>query len=206
MHCVSVCMSEAECKSEVQIKIFLGPFGAGHDTTCIKECIRAIDHVSILRVTNSMLRTPHASETKFQSARVLGLVIVQPRIHVGDQGRSDSGHCSLAAMWSKDPGQARNGRRFRIDAWLLTPVPANIPLYVQLRLARIVSQIARRTPRRGHNENMHKASDGNQRVRAAASKSPPPPAGEVVSTRDQVAAPKRNRPGLTATLNKPFQL
>ena len=36
-------------------------------------------------------------------------------------------------------------------------------------------------------------------LRAAASKLPPPPAGEVVSTRDQVA------PGLTAALNKPFQ-
>ena len=139
MQCVSVCMSETECKREVQSKFFLGPFGAGHDTTCIKECIRAIDHVSIFKVTNSVLRTPHACGTKFQSARVLGLVIAQPGIPVGDQGRSDSGHCSLAAMWSKDPGQARSGRRFRIDAWPLTPVPANIPLYVQLRLARIAS-------------------------------------------------------------------
>ena len=46
MQCVSVCMSETECKREVQSKFFLGPFGAGHDTTCIKECIRAIDHES----------------------------------------------------------------------------------------------------------------------------------------------------------------
>ena len=64
--------------------------------------------------TNSVLRTPHACGTKFQSARVLGLVIVQPGIPVRDQGRS--GHCSLAAMWSKDSGQARSGRRFKIDA------------------------------------------------------------------------------------------
>ena len=115
-------------QSEVQIKFFLGPFGAGHDTTCIKECIRAIDHVSILKVTNSVLRTPHASETKFQSARVLGLVIAQPGIHVGDQGRSR--HCSLAAMWSKDPGQARNGRRFRIDAWLLATSPCKYSTFI----------------------------------------------------------------------------
>ena len=114
--CVSVCMSETESKSEVQIRFFLGPFGAGHDTTCIKECVRAIDHVSNFKLTNSVLRTPHACGTKSQSARVLGLVIAQPGIPVGDQGRSDSGHCSLAAMWSKDPGQARSGRRFRIDA------------------------------------------------------------------------------------------
>ena len=116
MQCVSVCMSETESKSEVQIKFFLGPFEAGHDATCVKECVRAIDHVSNFKVTNSVLRTPHACGTKFQSARVLGLVIVQPGIPVGDQGRSDNGHCSLAAMWSKDPGQARSGRRFRIDA------------------------------------------------------------------------------------------
>ena len=62
------------------------------------------------------MHDPHACGTKFQSACVLGLVIVQPGIPVGDQGRSDSGHCSLAAMWSKDSGQARSGRRFRIDA------------------------------------------------------------------------------------------
>ena len=148
-----------------------------------------------------MLRTPHANETKFQYARVLGLTIAQPGIPVGDQGRSDSGHCSLAVVSSKDPGQARNGRRFRIDAWPLTPIPANIPLYVQLRLARIASKLVRRTPRRGHNEDLHKASDGNERVRATESNLPPPPAGEVVSTRDQVAAPMRNGPGLTATLN-----
>ena len=43
--CVSVCMSKTEGKSEVQIRFFLGPFGTGHDTTCIKECVRAIDHV-----------------------------------------------------------------------------------------------------------------------------------------------------------------
>ena len=139
MQSVSVCMSETESKSEVQIRFFLGPFGAGHDTTCIKECIRAVDHVSIFKVTNSVLRTPHARGTKFQSARVLGLVIAQPGIPVGDQGRSDSGHCSLAAMWSKDPGQARSDRRFRIDAWPLSPVPAIIPLDLQLRLARIAS-------------------------------------------------------------------
>ena len=45
MQCISVCMSETESKSEVQIVFFLGPFGAGHDTTCVKECIRAIEHV-----------------------------------------------------------------------------------------------------------------------------------------------------------------
>ena len=80
-------------------------------------------------------------------------------------------------MSSKDPGQARNGRRFRIDAWPLTPIPANIPLYVQLRLARIASKLVRRTPRRGHNEDLHKASDGNERVRATESNLPPPPSG-----------------------------
>ena len=69
MQCVSACMSETESKSEVQIRFFLGPFGAGHDTTCSKECVRAIDHVSIFKVTNSVLRTPHACGTKLQSAR-----------------------------------------------------------------------------------------------------------------------------------------
>ena len=137
--CVSVCMSKTESKSEVQIRFFLGPFGAGRDTTCIKECVRAIDHVSIFKVTNTVSRTLHACGTKFQSARVFGLVIAQPGKPVGELGRSDSGHCSLAAMWSKDPGLARGGRRFRIDAWPLTPVPAIIPLDVQLRLARIAS-------------------------------------------------------------------
>ena len=123
MQCVSVCMSETESKSEVQIRFFLGPFGAGHDTTCIKECVRAIDHVSIFKVTNTVSRTLHACGTKFQSARVFGLVIAQPGMPVGELGRSDSGHCNLAAMWS--PGLARGGRRFRIDAWPLTPVPAS---------------------------------------------------------------------------------
>ena len=104
MQCVSVCMSETESKSEVQIRFFLGPFEAGHDTTCIKECVRAIDHVSNFKATNSVLRTPHACGTKFQSARVLGLVIAQPGIPVGDQGRSDSGHCSLAP-WTSEKWQ-----------------------------------------------------------------------------------------------------
>ena len=57
-------------------------------------------------------------------------------------------------------------------------------------------------PKRGHYEDLHKASGGNERVRAAASNSPPPPVGEVRGTRDQVAAPMmsmtQNGPGLTA--------
>ena len=73
-HCVSVCMSETESKSEVQIRFFLGPFGAGYDTTYVKECVRAIDHVSIFKLTTTVSRTLHACGTKFQSARVFGLV------------------------------------------------------------------------------------------------------------------------------------
>ena len=49
-------MSKTESKSEVQIRFFLGPFEAGHDTTCIKECVRTTDHVSNFKVTNSVLR------------------------------------------------------------------------------------------------------------------------------------------------------
>ena len=140
MQCVSVCMSKTESKSEVQIRFFLGPCEARHGTTCIKECVRANDHVSIFKVTNTVSRTLHTCETKFQSAHVFGLVIAQPGMPVGELGRSDSGHCSLAAMWSKDPRLARGSRRFRIDSWPLTPAPAIIPLDVQLRLARITAR------------------------------------------------------------------
>ena len=59
---------------------------------------------------------------------------------VGEQGRSDSGHCSLAAMWSKDPGLARGSRKFRIITWPLTSAPAIIPLDLQLRLASIATE------------------------------------------------------------------
>ena len=91
-------------------------------------------------MTNTVSRTLHTCETKFQSAHVFGLVIAQPGMPVGELGRSDSGHCSLAAMWSKDPRLARGSRRFRIDSWPLTPAPAFIPLDVQLRLARIAAK------------------------------------------------------------------
>ena len=107
-------MSKTESKSEVQIRFFLGPCEARHGTTCIKECVRANDHVSIFKVTNTVSRTLHTCGTKFQSAHVFGLVIAQPGMPVGGLGRSDSGHCSLAAMWSKDPGLARGSRRFRL--------------------------------------------------------------------------------------------
>ena len=53
-------------------------------------------------------------------------------------------------------------------------------------------------PKRGHYEDLHKASGGNERVKAAASNT----AGEVRGARDQVVAPMmsmiRNGPGLTA--------
>ena len=57
------------------------------------------------------------------TARVLGSFITQPGMPIRDQVRGDSGHCSLAALWSKDTGQARS-RRFRIDAWQFAPVLA----------------------------------------------------------------------------------
>ena len=110
---VSVCMSKTESKSEVQIRFcwfFSGPFWTGHDTTCIKECVRAIDHV-----------------------------VFSKGMPVGELGRSHSRLCSLAALWSKCPGLAKGGGRYRIDAWPLASVPANIPLDMQLRLARIAS-------------------------------------------------------------------
>ena len=100
------------------------------------------------QIDNTVSRTHHACGTKFQSAREFSLIIAQPGMPVGELVRSESGHCSLAALWSKDPGQARGGRRFRIDAWPLAPVPAIIPLDVQLRLEGIASEAPRRNAKR----------------------------------------------------------
>ena len=79
-----------------------------------------------------------------------------PGMPVGGQGRSDNGRCSLAAMWSKDPGLARGSGRFRIDTWPLTSAPANIPLDLQLRFASIATEsqdgILRRLLRRHAND------------------------------------------------------
>ena len=119
MQCVSVCMSKTESKSEVQIRFFLGPFRAGHYTTCFKECVRAIDHVSIFKVTNSVLRTPHACGTKFQSARILGLVIAQPGIPL------KAG--VTAGIAASQPCGARSGRRFRIDASSVSTTVMDVP-------------------------------------------------------------------------------
>ena len=75
-----------------------------------------------------------------------------PGTPVEGQDRSDKGHYSLPAMWSKDPGLARGSRRFRIDTWPLTSAPAIIPLDLQLRFASIATasqdRIQRWLPRR----------------------------------------------------------
>ena len=137
MHCVSVCMSKTESKSEVQIGFFVGPFEARHDPTCIKECVRAKDHVSIFKVTNTVSRTLHSCGTG-QNFNLL-VSLAWPLRSLGCLSGNWGGHCSLTAMCGKDPGLARGSRRFRIDFWPLTPVLAIITPDVQLRLARIAS-------------------------------------------------------------------
>ena len=122
--------------------------------------------------------------------------------------RSDSGHCSLAAMWSKDPGLARGSKRFRIDSWPLTSAPATIPLDLQLRLASIATKSQdgnlRRQLRR-HAKDKRWQREG----RSSCKQDTTSPSGEVRSKRDQVTASMRdmtrNGPGLIAKLDHEFQ-
>ena len=82
------------------------------------------------------------------SSRLRGKILVYsclwlghsaPGMPVKGQDRSDKGHYSLPAKWSKDPGLARGSRRFRIDTWPLTSAPPIIPLDLQFRFASIAT-------------------------------------------------------------------